>query len=155
MFPFVSMNESFRALTMGRAVIFCQCLEDCPKIYRFFQTALGLMFTYSYPAGSPDICDNRLVHMFHSYTESCVKEKIIKVFTSDLSPLRVVITTTAFGIGIDVSKVRTIIYFGSCEDVETCIRIQAVSLAGRDGRPSKTVILSRKGIKQHINKQMN
>ena len=109
-----------KKLTMGRAVTFCQRLEDCPKIYRFFRTALGLMFTY--PAGSPDICDNRLVDMFHSCTESCIKEKIIKAFTSDLSPLRVVIATTAFGMGIDVPNIRTIIHLGGCEDVETYVQ---------------------------------
>ena len=44
-FPFVSMNKSFGALAdqlkenqlaMGRTIIFCQRLDDCPKIYRFF-----------------------------------------------------------------------------------------------------------------------
>ena len=157
-FPFVSMNKSFGALAdqlkenqlaMGRTIIFCQCLDDCPKIYRFFQCSLGDIFTY--PAGSPNICENGIVDMFHSCTESCIKDKIIKAFTSDLSPLRVVIATTAFGMGIDVPNIRTIIHFGSCEDVETYV--QAVGRAGRDGKVSKAIILYRKGDK-HINKQM-
>ena len=102
--PFISMNNTFGVLasqlrenlmSIGRAIIFCQRLEDCPKIYRFFRSALGDMFTY--PAGSPDICENRIVEMFHSCTEACVKDKIIQAFSSESSPLRVVIATTAFG----------------------------------------------------------
>ena len=99
----------------------------------FFQCSLGDMFTY--PAGLPNICENRIVDMFHSCTESCIKDKIIKAFTSDLSPLPVVIATTAFGMGIDVSNIRIIIHFGSCEDVETYV--QAISHAGHDGKVSK------------------
>ena len=156
---FISMNRTFGALadqltvnqtSIGRTIIFCQRLEDCPKIYRFFRSALKDRFTY--PAGSPDICENRLVDMFHSCTETCIKDKIIKAFSSESSPLRVVIATTAFGMGIDVPNIRTIIHFGCCEDAETYV--QAVGRAGRDGKPSKAVIFSRKGGKQHINKHM-
>ena len=156
--PFVSMSKTFGSLaeqlkekqtTIGRAIIFCQHLEDCPKLYRFFRSALGDLFTY--PTGSPDICENRLVDMFHSCTEACMKDKIIKAFTSQSSPLRVVIATTAFAMGIDVPDVRTIIHFGCCEDVESYV--QAVGRAGRDGQPSKAVIFSRKGGKQQINEQ--
>ena len=157
--PFISMNKTFGVLAdqlrdnpvlIGCAVIFCQRLEDCPKIYRFFRSALGEKFTY--PPGSPDICENRIVDMFHSCTEACIKDKIIKLFSSESSPLRVVAATSAFGMGIDVPNIRTVIHFGCCEDVETYI--QAVGRAGRDGRPSKAIILTRKGGRQHINKQM-
>ena len=151
--PFISMNKNFGVLadqlrdnpvSIGRAIIFCQRLEDCPKIYRFFQSALGDKFTY--PPGSPDICENRIVEMFHSCTEACIKEKIIKAFSSESYPLRVVTATSAFGMGIDVPNIRTIIHFGCCEDIESYI--QGVGRAGRDWKPSKAIILSRKSGKQ-------
>ena len=90
--------------------------------------------------------------MFHSCTETCIKDNIIKAFSVDSSPLRVVIATTAFGMGIDIPNIRTIIHFGSCEDTETYL--QAVGRAGRDGNLSKAIILSRRGANQHINVQM-
>lgn len=157
--PFTSVNKNFGSLadqlrdnldSIGCAIIFCQHLEDCPKIYRFFRSTLGKMFAY--PPGSPDICENRIVEMFHSCTEACIKDKIIKLFSSESSLLQVVIATSAFGMGIDIPSIKTIIHFGCCEDFESYI--QAVGRAGRDGKPSKAVMLSRKGGKQHIDKQM-
>ena len=64
--PFVSTNATFgtlaeQQLLIGRAIIFCQQLEDCPKLYRFFRKALGQNFT-----GSPNTCENRLVNTFHT-----------------------------------------------------------------------------------------
>lgn len=157
--PFISMNKTFGALanqlaekqiSIGRAIILCQHLEDCPKLYRFFRNSLGDKFLY--PPGSPDICKNRIVEMFHSCTESCIKDEIIKSFSSESSPLRVVIATTAFGMGIDVPNIRTIIHFGCCQDTESYV--QAVGRTGRDTQLSKAIILTRKGPNQHINQHM-
>ena len=53
----------------------------------FFTERLGCRFTY--PHGSPDLCCNRVVDMFHSCTEPCIKYAIIKHFSTP-SPLRVV-----------------------------------------------------------------
>ena len=134
---------------IGHCIIFCQTLDDCPKLYRFFWTSLGDRFTY--PIGAPDLCGNRLVDMFHSCTEPTIKNKIIDAFTTPSSPLRVVIATVAFGMGIDVPNIRTIIHFGSCEDIETYV--QAIGRAGRDGLQANALLLTRK--KQlHVSKQM-
>ena len=97
------------------------------------------MFTY--PPGSPDIHEKRIVNMF---TKMCIMDKI---FSSESSPLRVVTATSAFGIGIDVFIIRTIIHLGCCEGVESYI--QAVGWAGCDGNPSKA---AEEGWQQHINK---
>ena len=70
--------------------------------------------------------------MFHSCTEPTIKDKIIDSFTTPSSPLRVVIVTVVFGMGIDVSNnIRSIVHFGSCEDVEAYV--QAIGRARRDG----------------------
>ena len=86
--------------------------------------------------------------MFHSCTEPCIKDTIIKSF-SMLGHLRVVIATIAFGMGVDIPDIRNIVHFGACEDIETYV--QAV---GRDGYGSTALLLIRKGGKQHVNKQM-
>ena len=123
--PFTTMKMCFLPIAqqiysqqtaIGRCIIFCQRLDDCPKLYRFFRTSLGERFTY--PIRAPDLCGNRLVDMFHSCTEPAIKDKIIESFTTPSSPLCVVIATVAFGMGIDISNVRTIIHLGSCEDIE-------------------------------------
>ena len=111
-----------RQADVGRTIIFCQKLEDCCKLYRFFRQKLGDRFTSPY--GSPDLCCNRVVDMFHSCTEPCIKDHII----TTTSPLRVVIATVAFGMGVDIPDIRNIIHFGSCEDIE--MYVQAVGRAG-------------------------
>ena len=130
---------------VGRTIIFCQMLSDCCKLYRFFRQRLGRHFTNPY--GSPDLCRNRVVDMFHSCTEPCIKDAIIKHFSTP-SPLRVVIATIAFGMGVDIHDIRNIIHFGSCEDIE--MYVQAVGRSGRDGNNSTALLLSRKGGRQHI-----
>ena len=156
--PFTATNKCFGPIVqqlytmqteLGRCIIFCQTLDDCPQLYRYFRMSLRDRFTY--PVGAPDICGNRLVDMFHSCTEPSIKDKIIEAFTSPSSPLRLVIATVAFGMGIDIPNIRTIIHFGSCEDVEAYV--QAIGRAGRDGQQANALLLKRKG-KRHVNKQM-
>ena len=135
---------------VGRTIIFCQKLDDCCKLYRYFRQKLGDHFTF--PCGSPDLCRNRVVDMFHSCTEPCIKDSIIKNFSTSASPLRVVIATIAFGMGVDIHDIRNIVHFGACEDVE--MYVQAVGRAGRDGNNSTALLLTRKGAKQHISTSM-
>ena len=134
---------------VGRTIIFCQKLDDCCKLYRYFRQKLGDRFTFPY--GSRDLCHNRVVDMFHSCTEPCIKDCIIKNFSTS-SPLRVVIATIAFGMGVDIHDIRNIIHFGACEDVE--MYVQAVGRAGRDGNNSTALLLTRKGARQHIGTSM-
>ena len=65
---------------VGCAIIFCQKLDDCCKLYRFFRQKLGRRFTI--PNGSHDFSCNRIVDMFHSFTEPCIKDSIINPFSS-------------------------------------------------------------------------
>ncbi len=51
-----------------------------------------------------------------SCTDTEVKENIEQLFVID-SPLRVVIATTAFGLGIDCPDVRHVISFGFPSDI--------------------------------------
>ena len=60
--------------SLGHVVIFCQTVSDCCMLYRFFRYKLGVKFTI--PNGSDDKCNNRIVDMFHSDTEPCIKEEI-------------------------------------------------------------------------------
>ena len=134
---------------VGRTIIFCQKLDDCCKLYRYFRQKLGDSFIF--PCGSQDLCCNRVVDMFHSCTEPCIKDCIIKNFSTS-SPLRVVTATVAFGMGVDIHNIQNIIHFGTCEDVDKYI--QAVSRAGRDGNNSVVVLVTRKGGRQHVSASM-
>ena len=59
---------------------------------------------FLYPSDAPDLSKFQLVDMSTSYTEPGVKNQILRSFTSSSSPLRVVIATAAFGMGIDCTS---------------------------------------------------
>ena len=87
-----------------KTVVFCRRLEDTAMLYLSLQNAFGQHFTY--PTGSANLQKNRLVDM---YTRACrpeFKESILNLFVRPDSILRVVIATTAFGMGIDCTGNR-------------------------------------------------
>ena len=134
---------------MGRTIIFCQKLDDCCKLYKFFRKKLGHHFTI--PNGSPDLCCNRIMDMFHSCTEPCIKDSIVKNFSTS-TKLRVVIATVAFGMGVDIHSIRNIIHFGACEDIS--MYVQAVGRAGQDRGSASALLLTRKEKNQYIDADM-
>ena len=69
--------------------------------------------------------------MYMSCTEVVIKDKIEQFFIV-VSPLRVVIATTAFG--IDCPDVRHMINFGLPSGIESYV--QETERAGRDSLPS-------------------
>ena len=98
---------------------------------------MGLGFTEP-PGVSKNIVECRLVDMFFKGTAIDVKEKIIANFTT-ASPLRIVISTVAFGMGIDCPDARLVVHLGAPSDIETYV--QQVGRAGRDGNTSFAVLL--------------
>ena len=71
-----------------------------------------------------------MVDMFFQGTEAKIQENIIRNFTTS-SPLRIVISTVAFGMGIDCNDVCLIIHYGPPTDAE--MYVQEIGRGGRDG----------------------
>ena len=130
---FTELVEEIRQkrLHMPRVIIFCRSYDDVGYIYSFLLTSLGTEAVE--PVGSPNVARFRLVDMFTACTEKSVKETIIQNFTKE-SPLRVVIATVAFGMGLNSPNIRRIIHWGSPADIEGYI--QETGRAGRDGQQS-------------------
>ena len=81
---FSSIEESFMPLIcnlarqkfeMGRVIIFCSTFSECSSLYLLFQTHLGSDFLY--PSDAPNLSKFRLVDVFTSCTEVCVKNQIL------------------------------------------------------------------------------
>ena len=120
---------------MGRMIIFCRAYEDVSAIYYYFKQKLGLGFTE--PPGAPDLAQFRLVDMYTHCTHQSVKDKILAQFTTT-SPLRIVIATVAFGMGVDCPDVRQVVHWGVPDDAETYV--QETGRAGKDGKPACAVL---------------
>src|ERR1039458_8258385 len=74
---------------------------------------------------------------YHAGLEPSVRERVQRDFQS--GKLSVVVATIAFGMGIDKANVRTIVHTALPASVEAFY--QEIGRAGRDGLPSRTVLL--------------
>ena len=148
---FIPMLEKLKVLgcDFPRTLIYCRKFSDCGSIYLFFKSFLGNQFTQ--PQDAPDLPQYRLIDMYHSCTDTVVKESICKLFTKQLN-LRVVVATVAFGMGIDCRDVRQVVHVGPPEDIESYI--QETGRAGCDGEISLAVLLCPKGSRHSIDLQM-
>lgn len=126
---------SAERIAMGRTIIFCRKNDEVTTLYKFFKRRLGDGFTH--PAGSPEMAHNRLVDMYTHCTHDSVKDHIAAQFTRE-SPLRIMIATIAFGMGIDCPDVRQVVHWGTSEDVE--MYVQESGRAGRDGATSRCLL---------------
>ena len=74
---------------------------------------------------------------YHAGLQPSVREQVQTAFQS--GKLQVVVATIAFGMGIDKADVRTVIHTALPASVEAFY--QEIGRAGRDGLPSRTVLL--------------
>lgn len=103
------------------------CRENVVRLLRVNDAHISI---FTSPVGTPDLPMFRLVDMYMSLTESEVKDSIVSNFTKD-SPLRVIVATIAFGMGVDCHDVCQVIHYGFPSDVES--HVQETGRAGRDG----------------------
>lgn len=80
---------------------------------------------------------NLLIGMFHSQTLPHHKSRVLASLGGD-GACKVVVATTALGMGLNFPNISHVIMYGSPEDVEAVV--QEVGRAGRDGSPSHTII---------------
>ena len=81
--------------------------------------------------------ENQLFAMFHACIDDDKKKAILKSLLSNKGTCQVVFYTIAFGMGVDVPDVRTIIHYGPLTDVDDCF--QESGRAGRDRKPSEAI----------------
>ena len=88
------MKENF-----PRTIIYCNSIRDVGQIYNFLVTELSDM---------PKI--EELIEMYHSETSEEKKKKAIENLTND-SLLRVVVATSALGMGVNVASCHNVIRY--------------------------------------------
>ena len=80
-----------------------------------------------------------------------MKSKLLNQFTSS-SALRLIIATSAFGMGIDCPDVRQVIHWGVPDDTE--MYIQESGRAGRDSKPACALLMKNASDLKFTSKEM-
>jgi superfamily II DNA helicase RecQ len=119
-----------------RVVIYCQSIRQCTAFYNFFKMELGQSL---YCPGKPKLAGYRLIAMYHSSTDPDIKNIVTNSLSDPKGYIRVVIATSALGMGVDIKGLHIVINYGP----PNCIvsYYQAFGRAGRDGEQSHAVLL--------------
>lgn len=72
---------------------------------------------------------------YHAGIPIMSRDKVLVDFLT--GDLKIIVATSAFGMGIDKKDIRTVVHYGSAKNLEHYY--QEVGRAGRDGQPSKAV----------------
>ena len=140
-FQWLVENLRERRKNFPRVVIFCRSITTCTRLYKYFLFTLKEE-SYEPPSSKPDI-QSRLFAMFHSRVDEEDKMKIIDGMKVPNGTCRVLFCTIAFGMGIDIANIRTIIHYGPSTSIEDYL--QEAGRAGRDGLQSNAVLYAYPG----------
>ena len=107
-----------------RIILFCFTIKDCTDLYKFFtQQNSGNQFSF-----------------YHGSMSKEEKELNFRTWNNRKSELPIaMIATSAFSCGIDYPHVRTVIHVGGSRTIVELV--QESGRAGRDGAPSKNVVV--------------
>ena len=81
--------------------------------------------------------ETRLVSMYHGDIGNGLQQFTLETFPREDTYLRVLVSTIAFGMGVEVPDIRQIIHWGKSKSA-LCYW-QEVGRAGRDGKPAKAI----------------
>ena len=103
-----------------KTVIFCKSYADCAAIYRGLQNELGENFTE--PPSAPHLQRFKLIDMYTRASTAEMKTKVIASFCASNALLRLIIATTAFGMGIDCPDIRVVVHWGAPAELESYVQ---------------------------------
>ena len=124
---FVVQDLKGEKATCPKTIIFCDsAYEACSVFYWLYESLGDLAFANT----EEKTKNNLLIALFTAPSGATTKALIVKEFRSISSKCRVLVSTVAFGMGVDIPDIRRVIIWGMPKDVVTLW--QEIGRAGRD-----------------------
>ena len=109
-FSWLADQVKKRGITSSRTLIYVKDYQRCGEIFNFFMHALG---DKSYwPNSSTKKSTNQIIAMYHSGTASKIQEHVLSSLKDPGGSVRIVIATTALGMGVDIKGLHQVINYG-------------------------------------------
>ncbi|KAL3870211.1 hypothetical protein ACJMK2_038290 [Sinanodonta woodiana] len=119
--------------TRHKIIVYVRSINMCYQLYLWLVTRLMEKCFVGEEAGP----SNRRVEMFHANTDKESKERIINQFVKEDGTIEVLISTVAFGMGINIPNIDIVVHWGL---PSSCISYwQEVGRCARDGRKGYAV----------------
>ena len=143
-------------IEMVASALFFVTYEDTNTIYELIALELAkhdaLFPSHDHP--EVQLYGSRLCtcEKFDASTSNTVKKRIMKSFTKQNGAIRIVVSTVAFAMGIDVPNIHTVLHWGPPFDFECYV--QETGRGGRDGCATNAILYYGKGDLSHTNEEM-
>ena len=118
----------------AKTIVFCRSILSCSELYSFFDYNLK---DDGYVTKVAKL-ENALFGMYHAKITDHEKSTLIKSFTEADGSCRVLFSTIAFDMGVNISDIRRIIHNGPSDSIESYI--QESCRGGRDGLQCEAVL---------------
>lgn len=121
-FPWIV--ESLLEKTFPKTILYCTSIKDVSKIYTYIIN---------------ETLEEDKVVMFHSETSQEKKDEILSSLKEINSNLKLIIATSALGMGVDMVDIYTVILYGAPSTIVELV--QEIGRVGRDGRDAIALLL--------------
>ena len=111
-----------------KSIIFANSIRCVGEIFEFFRSSLGR---------DGFVSGVRTYSMYHGQIGKELQEFTLHNFKQGDTKLRVIISTIAFGMGVEVPDIRQVVHWGRSKSILT--HWQEVGRGGRDGQPCTAI----------------
>ena len=122
---------------MPKTIVFCNTYNEIATVLSYILKVLGEAAYIPHHAKCPS---NRIVAIYHSTTWKKYKDRVTSSFNHDSGNSRILLASSALGMGVNFPNIRYAIHFGPARSVID--HIQQSGRAGRDGKLAHNFVIA-------------